>query len=109
MDPADRWIIKADTGAPDPAVLRSERTDRLTVTNRGLSNSSGTTVTDVLPPGLTFGFATDGGTAICPGGALEVGASQEAGFVAAVDPARIEAIANTAIMVGNEIDPPPRR
>ena len=103
----DLSITKSDT--PDPVVAGTDLTYTMTVTNNGPSNSTGATVTDALPAGLTFSSSSDcteaAGTVTCAIGALDVGARQMVSFVAAVDPGQTAAISNTATVGGNETDP----
>ena len=82
----------------------------LTVTNNGPSDSSGGTVTDVLPAGLTFvssasGCTEMGGTVTCPFGAIPNGSSVALTFVVMVDSEQVDPISNTATVSGNESDP----
>ena len=103
----DLAITKSDS--PDPVVAGENLTYTMTVTNNGPSNSTGGTVTDVLPSGVSFSSSSDcseaGGTVTCAIGALGVGASQMVSFVVTVDPSQTAAISNTATIAANETDP----
>ncbi len=82
----------------------------LTVTNNGPSDSSGGTVSDVLPAGLSFVSSASGcteaaGTVTCPFGAVAAGDSVVLTFVALVDAGQTSEITNTATVSGNETDP----
>ncbi|MFH8616887.1 DUF6923 family protein [Streptomyces sp. NPDC017979] len=84
----------------------------ITVTNNGPSNSTGWTVTDLIPAGLadaattTPGCAISGRTLTCEGGALAVGDSATITLTgtAAVGASRL---LNTVVVEGNEPDPDP--
>ena len=81
----------------------------LEVTNLGPSVSTGGTVTDDLPVGLTFesspgGCAEAGGTVTCSFGTLPVGGSESMQFSAAVESEPPASISNTAIVTGQETD-----
>ena len=103
----DLGIAKDDS--PDPVVAGETLGYTITVTNDGPSDSTGGTVTDVLPPGVTFDSSADcseaGGTVTCAIGALAVGADQLVSFDVTVDPARTAPISNTATVAANETDP----
>ena len=104
----DLSIVKDDGGAP--FVPGSNLTYTLTVTNNGPSDSTGGTITDVLPAGLTFVSSTSGcteagGTVTCSFGALANGANTVLTFVARLDPGQAKTIVNTAIVSANETDP----
>jgi len=99
------------SGSPDPVHAGNSLTYTVTVTNNGPSSSTGSTVADVLPAGLTFLSSADGctevaGTVTCSIGALAVAANQSVSFVVAVDLAHPGGvITNTATVAGNEADP----
>jgi uncharacterized repeat protein (TIGR01451 family) len=78
---ADLAVVKSDS--PDPVNTGETLTYTLTVNNYGPSDASGVTVTDMLPPSLTFGSATPSqgtcseaaGTVTCTLGDLADGSS----------------------------------
>ena len=80
-----------------------------TVENLGPSDSSGATLEDPLPPGLTFvgggGCSDVGGTVECAVPALTVGDTTTFGFDVTVDTGVETTILNTATVVANEADP----
>jgi uncharacterized repeat protein (TIGR01451 family) len=82
----------------------------LTVTNNGPGISSGYTLTDAVPTGLTnlilpAGCTLTGATLTCSGGRLAVGASETFSIGATVDPTlSASTIVNTASVLGNEDD-----
>ncbi len=105
---ADLSIAKDDGEAS--AVPGESLTYTLTVANAGPSDSSGGTVSDVLPAGLSFvssasGCSESGGTVSCPFGPVAAGGSVQVSFVASIDPAQAGTIDNTAGVSGNESDP----
>jgi uncharacterized repeat protein (TIGR01451 family) len=105
---ADLAITKSD--APDPVALGSDLTYTVTVTNNGPDASTGSTVTDTLPAGVTFVSATPSqgscsGTVTCDLGLLASGASATVAIVVTVDPAATCPLANTATVSGVEPDP----
>jgi uncharacterized repeat protein (TIGR01451 family) len=79
VDPAaDLSVTKA--GAPDPVLVGGELTYTLTVANAGPSDSTGVTITDPLPSGVSFvsasaGCTNDSGTVTCAIGDLANGAN----------------------------------
>ncbi len=82
----------------------------LLVSNNGPSDSSGGTVTDVLPSGLSFvssasGCSEAGGVVSCPFGPLTVGSSVSLSFVALTEVADTTRVLNTATVNGNDTDP----
>ena len=82
----------------------------LTVTNHGPSDSSGGTVTDVLPAGLEFVSSVSGctevaGVVTCPFGPLSNGSSIDLTFVALVVMNEAGIIHNIATVTGNETNP----
>ena len=104
----DLAIVKDDVGAT--FVPGTTITYTLTVTNNGPSDSTGGTITDVLPTGLTFvssasGCTVVGSTVTCMVPALAYGASVALTFIVMVDAGQTAAITNTATVAGNETDP----
>ncbi|MCP3938388.1 MAG: DUF11 domain-containing protein, partial [Actinomycetia bacterium] len=82
----------------------------LGLTNHGPSVTTGGTVSDDLPPGLTFGSSPDGctelgGTVTCSFGALGVNDAGSVRVIAVVGPLPPANISNTAVVTGNEMDP----
>ena len=72
-------------------VAGTDLTYSLTVSNNSPSGSTGGTVTDILPAGLTFVSSASGctetsGTVTCLFGAIVAGGTTVLSFVAAVDP-----------------------
>jgi uncharacterized repeat protein (TIGR01451 family) len=102
---ADLGITKIAT--PDPAFVGDSITYTLTVTNNGPDASAGGTVTDTLPPNVSY-FSDDDGctnvanTVTCPTGPLPSGASQVIHVV--VTPTAAGPATNTACVKGNEQD-----
>jgi len=83
----------------------------LTVTNNGPAASSGYTVTDTVPAGVTNiasptpGCTVAGSTVICVGGTLAVGATFSFTVTGNAPVPFSTAITNTATVDGNETDP----
>jgi uncharacterized repeat protein (TIGR01451 family) len=108
---SDLAITKTD--APDPVALGSNLTYTLTVTNNGPDASTGSTVSDTLPAGVTFVSATPSqgscseaaGTVTCPLGPLAVGASATIDIVVTVNPTATCPLSDTATVSGTEPDP----
>jgi uncharacterized repeat protein (TIGR01451 family) len=109
---SDLAITKAD--APDPVALGGSLTYTLTVTNNGPDPSTDSTVTDTLPPGVTFVSATPSqgacseaaGTVTCTLGPLAVGASSATiQIVVTVDATALSPLSDTATVTGVETDP----
>jgi uncharacterized repeat protein (TIGR01451 family) len=109
---ADLSISKSDS--PDPIFAGRELTYTLTVSNGGPADATGVTVTDTLPPGVTFNSASAsqgscsqaGGTVTCNLGGLGSGAPP-ATVTIKVTPQTAGTITNTASVSGNEEDPAP--
>ena len=98
---------------PDPVRSEMTLTYMVQVTNAGPSDSSGTTVTDTLPPEVTFVSSTPGsptcvhasGTVTCGLGGGAPNSSQTVTIQAIVHPATLGSITSTASAAGNEPDP----
>lgn len=103
----DLSITKSDS--PDPTIAGQTITYTLVVTNNGPSDSTGSTITDGLPAGVSFASSADcveaAGTVSCAIGALAPAASQMASFVVNVDSGPSTVISNTATVAANEGDP----
>ena len=104
----DLAITKDDGGVPSvaPGGVLSYN---LTVTNNGPSASTGATVTDVLPAGVTFASSSTGctdaaGTVTCVIGALAPTASAVASFDVNVSAGATAPIVNVASVAANEPD-----
>ena len=106
---ADLAVAKAD--APDPVTMGNNLTYTVTITNNGLSDATGVTLTDILPVGTTFVSATatqgscseSGGTVTCNLGSLANSATATVTIV--VTPTAAGTPSNTASVAGNEFDP----
>lgn len=106
---ADLSITKVAT--PNPVALGQNLTYTMVVANAGPSDATGVTLTDPLPPGVTFvsanslvgpcAFAT--GTLTCAIGDLAANAS--AAVTVVVTPTVAGAISNTATVDANQPDP----
>jgi uncharacterized repeat protein (TIGR01451 family) len=110
----DLSISKTD--APDPIAVGGNLTYTLNVSNNGPGNSTDSTVTDPLPPGVTFVSATVSqgtcsqpvpGTVTCILGPLATGASATVQIVVAVTSAATSPLSDTATVSGVEPDPVP--
>lgn len=104
----DLSLAKSDGGAT--VVPGTNFTYSLTVINNGPSDSSGGTITDVLPSGLSFVSSADGctemgGTVTCPVPALAKDDNTVLTFVVMVDAGQMMGIVNSASVAGNETDP----
>jgi uncharacterized repeat protein (TIGR01451 family) len=108
---SDLAITKTD--APDPVAVGASLTYTLTVTNNGPDASTDSTVTDILPAGVTFVSATPSqgacsqaaGTVTCTLGPLAVGASAAIPIVVTVDATALSPLSDTATVTGVETDP----
>jgi uncharacterized repeat protein (TIGR01451 family) len=106
---ADLSLTKTDSADPAPVLAQLAYT--LTVANNGPSDATGTTVSDTLPPSVTYDSATPSqgtcteasGTVSCTLGSIGSGSS--ATVVIHVTPQTQETITNTASTQANEIDP----
>jgi len=109
--PADLALAKEFDGVR--ALAGGDGSFSLTVTNNGDGISSGYTVSDTVPAGLTnlvlpTGCALAGSALTCSGGRLVVGASATFHIEATVDTALSSGIiVNTASVLGNEEDSQP--
>ena len=104
---ADLSIFK--WAEPDPAPTSSELTYTLNVSNFGPDDATGVTVTDTLPPQVTFVSASTGcffasGVVTCALGALAGNDSTQA-TITVTTPSTTGTISNTATVAGNETDP----
>jgi uncharacterized repeat protein (TIGR01451 family) len=102
------------TAVPTTVTVGTPVTYTMTVTNSGPSASSGVTVTDVLPTGLTFVSATpsqgscSGTTTItCSLGQIANGASASVSITATVTGAAASTTINTATVAENETNSTP--
>lgn len=110
---SDLSITKADS--PDPVTAGQTLTYTLAVTNSGPSATTAVTVTDTLPPGVTFVSATASpGTCMeaasvvtCELGNLANGASATIIIEVTVDSAAAcgSSLPNSAVVAGNVSDP----
>src|SRR3989454_6351664 len=103
----DLAITKTD--APDPVVAGSPLTYTLMITNNGPSSSTGATVVDTLPLGVTFVSApgctfTSPSTVTCPVGPLALAASASFTIVVTVNSGTTGTLTNSASVTGNEPD-----
>jgi uncharacterized repeat protein (TIGR01451 family) len=106
----DLAIVKTDS--PDPVTAGQQLTYTLKSTNTGPSNATGVTITDTLPPGVSYVSATSsqgavsfaGGTVTVGLGNLAVGASATTTIVVAVNSATTGSITNTAVISGHETE-----
>jgi uncharacterized repeat protein (TIGR01451 family) len=108
---SDLAMTKGD--APDPVAVGGSLTYTLTVTNNGPDPSTDSTVTDALPPGVTFVSATPtqgacseaAGTVTCMLGPLALGASATIQIVVTVDATALSPLSDTATVTGVDTDP----
>jgi uncharacterized repeat protein (TIGR01451 family) len=105
---ADLSLTK--TGSPNPAVVGTGLSYRITATNNGPASATNVNVTDTLPANVTFasssttqGSCAGTGTINCTLGALSNGAS--AVVTINVTPNAAGQITNTASVTGTEADP----
>jgi len=99
----DLSILKVDN--PDPVQVGSNLTYTVTVTNNGAGNATGVTMTDTLPPGVSFvsatpsqGSCTGTSTVTCNLGSLA--ASANATVTLVVTPTAAGTITNTVSVDG---------
>ena len=105
---ADLGITKTD--APDPVRVGDKLTYTLLATNDGPQDTTGVTVVDTLPVGVTFvsasaGCTELGGVVTCDVGAFASGVVAELTIVVTADVEGV--ITNTATVSGNVYDPLP--
>jgi uncharacterized repeat protein (TIGR01451 family) len=107
---ADLSVAQSDS--PDPVAPGATLTYTLQVTNLGPSSSTGMTLLDPLPPGVSFVSSNPGGPTCtlaaslvtCHLGGLGPAASQTVTLVVTVAPATSGPLSNTASVTGNETD-----
>jgi uncharacterized repeat protein (TIGR01451 family) len=107
---ADLSVAKTDS--PDPVASGGTLTYTIQVTNLGPSGSSGMTLTDTLPAGVTFVSSSPGaptctaagGTVTCTLGALAASATTTVTIQVTVNQLS-GTLGNTASVAGNENDP----
>ena len=113
-DPRKADLALTKTDSPDPAETGNTLTYTLTVHNDGPSAASGVTVTDLLPPSVSFDFATPSqgtcseaaGTVSCDLGYVPDGAV--ATVAIAVTPTVVGTIVNNASVDANQGDDRPQ-
>ncbi len=109
----DLGIVK--TGSPDPVTAGEFLTYTLTVTSHGPSDSTGSTVTDTLPPGVTYDDdlssprcdEVSAGVVECNVSDLPAGTDRSFDIVVQVDPGTTGPLTNTVVVVGQEAEPDP--
>ena len=107
---ADLSLAKSDS--PDPVAPGGTLTYTIQVTNLGPSSSTGMTVVDPLPPGVSFVSSNPGGPTCtlaasvltCHLGGVAPGANRTVTVVVTVGSATSGPLSNTASVTGNETD-----
>ena len=107
---ADLSVAKSDS--PDPVAPGGTLTYTIQVTNLGPSSSTGMTLVDALPPGVSFVSSTPGAptctlaanVVTCQLGGLGPTASQTVAIVVTVALATSGPLGNAASVTGNETD-----
>lgn len=99
----DLSIVKTDS--QDPVALSSPLTYTITVTNDGAVHALGVVVTDPLPSGVTFSYASAGcveadGTVTCDLGDIAAGGSATADINVFVAASASSLLVNTATITG---------
>lgn len=107
---APSGLSLTQTDSPDPVTVNTNLTYTLNVTNKGLSDVTGVTLTDTLPSGVIFvsatptqGTCSGTGTVTCSLDSLASSATATVTIV--VTPTASGKITNTATVSGNETDP----
>ena len=107
---ADVAIVK--TGAPNPVSQGTPLTYTLIVTNNGPASATNVTVTDTLPPGMTYSSATPtsqcseaGGTVTCLLGTMVNGGT--ATILITTIPETPGMLTNIATVIADQTDPNP--
>ncbi|MFD8933558.1 DUF6923 family protein [Streptomyces mirabilis] len=109
--PTDLSVTK--TSAPMAYTPGQKVTYTITVKNNGPNQSSGYTLTDTIPAGLTSpetttaGCTITGSTLSCTSGALAVGASDTIVITGTADKNSTGVLTDTATVTGNEADTNP--
>ncbi|MEP6718567.1 MAG: SBBP repeat-containing protein [bacterium] len=109
--PTSANLALTKTASPNPAIVNTNLTYRIVVTNKGPSPATNVVLTDTLPAGITLNSASStqgtpcsGTTTItCNFGNIPTGASAIASLL--VTPQAIGQINNTASVTANEFDP----
>lgn len=98
------------TASPNPAIVSTNLTYRVVVTNKGPSPATNTTLSDTLPAGVTFvsvsptqGTCAGTTTVTCNFGSLAIGSSAIASIL--VTPQSTGQLSNTASANATESDP----
>ena len=107
---ADLSITKADS--PDPAIVGRGVGYELVVINHGPSDATGVTLTDDLPPGVTYESAgvsqgkcaETGAVVTCELGTIPIGGSATTSLWAEVDAGRTGLLNNSSTVAGLEPD-----
>ena len=108
---ADLSIVKTDS--PDPVSAGNDETYTLTVHNAGPSTASAVVVSDTVPAGTTYVFATPSvgtcgqaaGVVTCSLGAMANNTTETVTLVVHVASSRTSGISNTASVVSSTTDP----